>query len=58
MKLIEYIKETRAEMRHVIWPKTSVAVTYTVLIIILCILVALLLGFFDYLFGLLIQRII
>jgi preprotein translocase SecE subunit len=58
MKLFDYIKETKAEMQHVTWPKTNVAFGYTFLIVVICILMALFLGFFDYLFGLLIQRVI
>jgi preprotein translocase subunit SecE len=58
MKLFEYLRETRAEMRHVTWPKTNVALGFTFIIIVVCVVVALILGFFDYVFTQMIQRII
>jgi preprotein translocase SecE subunit len=58
MSIINYLKETRAEMRHVTWPKINEAFGYTLIIIVLCIVLAAMLGFFDYLFAQLIQKII
>ncbi|MBI4086805.1 preprotein translocase subunit SecE [Candidatus Kaiserbacteria bacterium] len=49
-QLINYLKDTRAEFRHVTWPTQKQAVVYTALIIGISIAVALLLGVFDYLF--------
>lgn len=58
MSLSSYFKETRAEMKHVKWPTMKQTFAYTFILILLCIILAALLGFFDYLFGLLIQAII
>lgn len=50
MKIVEYVKDTRAEMKHVSWPTRSQAVAFTILVIALSIFVAAFLGFFDFLF--------
>ncbi|MGM0482400.1 MAG: preprotein translocase subunit SecE [Patescibacteria group bacterium] len=50
-RLIQYINDTRAEMRHVSWPTRRHAVVFTVLIILLSITVAIFLGFFDFIFS-------
>jgi preprotein translocase SecE subunit len=58
VSLNTYIKETKTEMGHVKWPTLKEALAYTLIVIALCIILAALLGFFDYVFGLLIQKII
>lgn len=55
MGLGTYIKETRGELKHVSWPTRRQAVVFTIVVIIVSLLVAGYLGFFDYLFGLLIR---
>lgn len=49
-KFIHYLKETRGEMKHVSWPTQRQALINTTLVIIISILIALFLGFFDFLF--------
>jgi preprotein translocase SecE subunit len=56
--MLTYIKETFAEMRHVQWPSRSQAVSYTVLVVVITALVAVLLGAFDELFGYLVAQAI
>ncbi len=51
MALGEYIKETRAELKHVSWPTRRQAIIFTALVIVLSIGLALILGVFDYLFA-------
>ena len=58
MKLVEYIKETRAEMRHVTWPTRKQALNYTFLVIGMSVVVALILAFADKMFALGLERII
>jgi preprotein translocase subunit SecE len=58
MKLVEYIKETRAEMRHVTWPTKSQAVNYTFLVIGVSTVTALILALADKIFALGLERII
>ena len=58
MKLVEYIRETRGEMKHVNWPTKSQAVNYTLLVIGLSIATALLLSLADYVFSLGLEKLI
>jgi preprotein translocase subunit SecE len=46
-KLIQYLKETRNELKEVVFPTTSQTITYTVLVIVISIIVAVLLGGVD-----------
>jgi preprotein translocase SecE subunit len=48
MKLTDYIKDTRAEMKHVSWPTRSQAIVYTLLVIGVTVATGLLLALFDY----------
>ena len=50
MSITNYIKETKAEMKHVTWPTRKQAVVYTISVIVISLLVAYLLGAFDALF--------
>lgn len=46
-KFIEYLKETKAEVKHVSWPTKDQTISYTILVIILSVAVSLFLGAFD-----------
>lgn len=48
--LFTYLKNVRAELEHVVWPKPRTAATHTVLIILISIAFALLIAGFDYVF--------
>lgn len=50
MGFIEYIKETKAELKHVSWPTKGQATVLTVAVIIISILTAAYLGLLDELF--------
>ena len=50
-KVIEYLKETKAELKHVIWPKKSQTLYYTLIVIVLSILTGYYLGIFDFIFS-------
>jgi len=56
--ITEYLKETRTELKHVIWPSRSQTFYYTLIVILLSVVVAYYLGVFDYLFSLLLGRVI
>ena len=58
MRLIEYIKETRAELRHVSWATRRQATVFTILVIGISLVTAALLGAFDYLFPTALKQII
>lgn len=57
-KLTEYIKETKGELKHVIWPSKNQTFYYTLIVVVLSIIVAYYLGIFDYIFGQGLQRLI
>lgn len=47
MKLFQYLKEVKNELKEVVFPTTSQTVTYTVLVILISTLVAISLGGTD-----------
>ncbi len=53
-----YIKEVRAEMKHVSWPTRNQAVVYTIVVVAVSIVTAVYLGLWDYAFGSVIRHII
>ena len=50
MKIVEYIKETKGELKHVSWPTRRQAVAFTAIVIALSLFVAAFLGLFDFIF--------
>jgi preprotein translocase subunit SecE len=50
-KIVDYLKETKTELKHVIWPSRSQTIFYTLIVIVVSVLVAYFLGFFDFLFS-------
>lgn len=58
MKPIQFLKETKSEMKHVTWPTRRRAAIYAVLIILFSIALGYTLGGFDSLFGELLKKII
>ncbi len=57
-KINEYLKETRTELKHVIWPSRSQTLYYTIIVIVISGLTAYYLGFFDFIFGRGLERLI
>jgi len=49
-KLIQYLKDTKGELKHVSWPTQKQTIIYTILVIVISILISLYLGFFDFVF--------
>ncbi len=58
MKLGEYLSETRNEMKHMNWPTKSQAVRYTLLVIGLSVVFAIILALADKLFAFGLQKFI
>ena len=58
MKIIDYIRDTKGEMKHVSWPTKRQSIAFTTLVIIISILTAYYLGFFDLIFNKLLEVII
>lgn len=56
--MFNYFKEVRAEMRHVSWPTRAQAITYTVVVIAVSLVTSFYLGAWDYLFSIVIKRVI
>ena len=50
MSITTYLKETRAEFKHVTWPKRRTAIMYAVAVVVISLFVAYFLGAFDSLF--------
>ncbi len=51
-KLINYIKDTRGELKHVSWPTKKQSIWFTVIVIVVSLLTAAFLGFFDFILSL------
>lgn len=57
-RFISYLKDTRAELVHVRWPSRAEAIGFTAVTIVVSLATAVFLGFFDYLFSLILQKFI
>ena len=51
MNVASYIKETKAEMKHVSWPTRHQVLVFTAIVIAVSLATALLLGLFDFIFS-------
>lgn len=58
MSIIDYLRETRGELKHVSWPTRSQTIGYTIIVIVISFAVAYFLGFFDYGFAFLLKQFI
>lgn len=57
-RFIQYLKDTRGELKHVSWPTRRQAITNAILVTLISLFVAALLGFFDFIFTGLLDLII
>ncbi len=53
-----YIKEVRAEMKHVSWPNRNQTVVYTVVVVLVSLFTAIYLSGWDTVFASFIQKIV
>ena len=58
MSFIDYLKDTRAELRHVAWPTRTQTVVFTSLVVAISVFVSVYLGVFDYLFTGILERVV
>jgi len=58
MPIINYLKDVRAELKHVSWPSRGQIVAYTIIVILVSLGVAVYLGLWDYLFSTILKQII
>lgn len=50
MLLLDYIRDTKGEMKHVSWPTKSQVIGYTAMVLVISIALSIYLGFFDFIF--------
>lgn len=55
--MINYLKDVRAELKHVSWPSRRLTIMYTIVVVVVSIATAIYLGVLDYIFSLIITRI-
>ncbi|MFQ5661757.1 MAG: preprotein translocase subunit SecE [Candidatus Paceibacteria bacterium] len=58
MKLINYIKDTKGELKHVSWPTRRQTIIFTTLVIIISLFTAAFLGLFDFIFTFLLENFV
>lgn len=56
--MFEYFRQVRSELRHVSWPSRQQTTMYTIVVIAVSIATAVYLGLLDYVFEIIIKRII
>ncbi len=56
--MIEYLKEVKAEMKNVTWPKRATTISYTIAVLVISLVVAYYLGALDYLFSVGLKQIL
>lgn len=49
-RIVQYVKDTKGELKHVSWPTKKQSIIFTTLVIFISIFVALFLGAFDFIF--------
>ena len=57
-RFVNYIKDTRGELSHVSWPTRRQALAFTIVVIAISIATAIFLGFFDYIFSLILKKFV
>jgi preprotein translocase subunit SecE len=57
-KITDYFKETKTELKQVIWPSRTQTFYYTLIVIILSIVIGYYLGIFDFIFSQVLQKIV
>ena len=57
-RFTNYLKDTKAEMAHVVWPTRRQALGFTAVTILISVATAAYLGFFDYVFSLILQKFV
>ncbi|OGI88078.1 preprotein translocase subunit SecE [Candidatus Nomurabacteria bacterium RIFCSPLOWO2_01_FULL_33_24] len=58
MKITQYLKDTRGELKHVNWPTRKQTIVFTIIVIAVSIFVAYYLGFFDFIFSWLMKNLV
>lgn len=56
--LVTYLKNVRAELAHVVWPRPRTAIVHVALIVLITVIVALIVTGLDYGFSTIIERVV
>lgn len=57
-KLGSYLKESKDEMKKVVWPSRKQTIRYTMMVIGVCVVMAIFLGTIDYIFTTILDKVI
>ncbi|MDP3875062.1 MAG: preprotein translocase subunit SecE [bacterium] len=57
-RFINYIRDTRGELKYVSWPTRRQSIIFTIVVIVISVLTAVFLGVFDYIFSVILQKFI
>lgn len=57
-RFVTYLKETKGELKHVSWPTRRQATMFTVVVIVVSLITAAYLGFFDWIFTTLLETFV
>ncbi len=57
-RISEYFQETKTELKHVNWPSRRQALSYTVIVIVLSVVIAYFLGLFDFIFSRALEKLL
>ncbi|MFZ1075483.1 MAG: preprotein translocase subunit SecE [Minisyncoccia bacterium] len=52
-----YLKHVREEFAHIVWPSNRTAISHTLVVIFIAAVIALLVAFVDYAFGLVVSHV-
>jgi preprotein translocase subunit SecE len=57
-KVINYIKDTKGELKHVSWPTRKQTIAFSLIVILISVVTAALLGFFDFIFSQFLEKFV
>lgn len=57
-RIIQFFREVKSELKKVTWPTRKEAIRWTILVIVVSLIVAAIIGVFDFLFLYLMEKII
>ena len=57
-RVMQYLRETRAELRKVVWPTREEAINLTAIVVGTIVAMSVFMGFFDYFFTVLLKFLI
>lgn len=57
-KITNYLKDTRAEFKNVVWPTRKQTIYFTILVIVISVLLAYYSGLFDFIFSKILLKIL